>query len=272
MAFLSPGCKNQGISPAVSDTCKIIFLHHSTGNIIWKGRQTIMTKFKHLFGFEDAVPQWFHEYNKAHNTLYQISAQNFPKASPYGWNNYPYDYYNIWVKHAGNKDFKNEPTLETLASKYNLIIFKHCFPVGNIATGPDTADIESPIKTLANYKAQYLALREKMLEFPETKFLLWTPPALVEAQTTSDEARRTSEFTNWIINEWDLENDNIYLWDFYTLETEGGLYLKPAYAAGINDSHPGSAFAETASALFCKRIVDIIETNGRHTSLTGQTP
>ncbi len=35
----------------------------------------------------------------------------FPKSKPYGWNNYPYDYYNIWVNNAGPKPFMKEPTL-----------------------------------------------------------------------------------------------------------------------------------------------------------------
>ena len=36
----------------------------------------------------------------------------FPKASPYGWHNYPYDYYDIWVKHAGNEPYMEEPSME----------------------------------------------------------------------------------------------------------------------------------------------------------------
>jgi hypothetical protein len=41
------------------------------------------------------------KHNKKHNVNYQISEIAFPKTRPYGWNNYPYDYYNIWIKNAG---------------------------------------------------------------------------------------------------------------------------------------------------------------------------
>jgi len=65
-------------------------------------------------------------------TNYTITEQFFPRKELYGWNNYPYDYYNIWVKNAGDQPYLNEPTLEILTRQYELIIFKHCYPVSNI--------------------------------------------------------------------------------------------------------------------------------------------
>ena len=50
---------------------------------------------------------------------YFIEEKIFPKAEPYGWNNYPYDYYNIWVKNAGEQPFMEEPTLEILTKEYD---------------------------------------------------------------------------------------------------------------------------------------------------------
>ena len=88
-----------------------------------------------------------------------IEEMAFPKASPYGWHNYPYDYYNIWVKNAGNEPFMEEPTLEILTKQYQVVIFKHCFPVSNIQPDQDSADINSDFKSLSNYKLQYLALK-----------------------------------------------------------------------------------------------------------------
>ena len=89
------------------DGMKIIFLHHSTGELIWKG----------------GVKEWFKKYNKENSTNYKIEEQAFPKTSPYGWNNYPYDYWNIWVENAGGKPFMSEPTLEILTKKYDIIIW-----------------------------------------------------------------------------------------------------------------------------------------------------
>ena len=63
--------------------------------------------------------------------------------------------------------------------------------------------------------------------------------------------------------------DNIFLWDFYELETEGGLYLKPEYATSPTNSHPNKDFAQKVAPYFCQRIVDVIENDGTKTTLTG---
>ncbi|MDZ7634164.1 MAG: hypothetical protein U5L72_06865 [Bacteroidales bacterium] len=81
------------------------------------------------------MPALINQYSKRNKVDYRIRAIPFPKASPYGWNNYPFDYYNIWVKNSGEKPFSGEPTLEILTRDYDVIIFKHCYPVSNI--GPD---------------------------------------------------------------------------------------------------------------------------------------
>ena len=60
--------------------------------------------------------------------------------------NDPYDYYNIWVKNAGNEPYKGEPTLEILTSKYDVIIFKHCFPSSNVEPDTGAPDINSKNK------------------------------------------------------------------------------------------------------------------------------
>lgn len=270
LLFISGGCKNKKDMVPEENTYKIIFLHHSTGRVIWDGKAEGMKKITNIFSKYEAVPEWFTSYNKTKGTGYFIAEQVFPKAKPYGWNNYPYDYYNIWVKNAGISAYMEEPTLEMLTKKYDLIIFKHCFPVGNILENSDSANIGSADKKLANYKAQYIAIKEKLLQFPDTKFLLWTAAALVEAQTAPEEAQRTKEFVEWVKHEWDSADDNIYLWDFYQLETEGGPYLKPEFAAGENDSHPSKSFAARVAPLFCQRIVDVIETNGQKTGLSGE--
>ncbi len=70
--------------------------------------------------------------------------------------------------------------------------------------------------------------------------------------------------------EWDQPGDNIFLFDFHQLETEGGLYLKDEYAAGSEDSHPGPDFSKRAASLFCSRIVAVMEGRGDESSVTGE--
>jgi hypothetical protein len=263
------GCK-KGADPNAENAVNIIFLHHSTGMNIWKGNADESSKLNSLFWETNAVPMWFNEYNEAHNTNYIIEQRNFPKGKPYSWDNYPYDYYTIWVKNAGTEPYMEEPTLEILSKDYEVVVFKHCFPVSNILEGDSIGNVEDSKKTLSNYKAQYAALKSKIKQFPKTKFLLWTGAAQVESQNSIENAERAREFFHWVKNEWDTEGDNIFIWDFYELETEGGLFLKSEYAAGPDDSHPNANFSNQAAQLFCNRLVDVIENNGSQTSLTGE--
>lgn len=251
----------------------ILFLHHSTGRVIWIGNTT--SKVKTLTRkvsdrlAKGQLPILMSKYNREQKTNYKIKDQIFPNYAPYGWNNFPYDYYNIWVKNQGEEPFMEEPTLEMLTRDQDLIIFKHCFPVSNIEPDQEIARIDSDVKTLSNYKLQYAALKDKLHEFPQTKFLLFTGAALTESSVTEDEAIRAQEFFKWVREEWDLPGDNIYLWDLYSLQTEGGLYFKDEYAVSEHDSHPNEAFASTVAEHLFMRIVDVIETDGNNTQLTG---
>jgi hypothetical protein len=258
---------------------KIIFLHHSTGSVIWqeseaslftKAVRRISSRLADAIGHKAKLPLLFEKINEKNNKNYLIKEMIFPKASPYGWHNYPYDYYNIWVKNAGSVPYMEEPTLELLTKDYQVIIFKHCFPVSNIQSDKGTADINSDYKSLANYKLQYAALKDKLLEFPDTKFILWTGASLVKSAVSEDEAKRARDFFTWVINEWDMPEDNIYIWDLYSLETEGGLYFKEEYATSPTDSHPNREFAGKAVQLIFNRIVDVIENDGTRTKLTGE--
>jgi len=233
-------------SAPMSTSAKVVFLHHSTGGVIWNG------------GVSTRISQ----YNASHNTSYSVTATDFPKASPYGWNNYPYDYWNIWVNHAGNVAYLQEPTLEMLTQTYDVIVFKHCYPVSSIGADSGAASVSSSAKTLQNYKLQYDALKAKMHEFPDKRFIIWTGAALVQGATNADQATRAKQFADWVRTEWDEPGDNIFVWDFFNLETGGGIYLLPANAASASDSHPNSAFAAAAAPQFAQRIIDVIEGRG----------
>jgi hypothetical protein len=270
------------------DSCKykkvpsdrnIMFLHHSTGEIIWNGTNPSLTKkiakkiskrLANFIGVKAELPKLIKKYNKEQNKNYLIDEMEFPKDAPYGWHNFPYDYYNIWVKNAGDKPYMEEPTLEILTKKYQVIVFKHCFPVSNIQADQDTPDINSDMKTISNYKLQYIALKEKLQQFPGTKFILFTGAAQVKSNITEDKALRAKEFFNWVVKSWDVPGDNVYIWDFYTLQTEDGIYFKDEYAISPDNSHPNGDFAGKATKLLFSRIIDIIENDGNGTLLTGE--
>jgi hypothetical protein len=267
-------CERQDKSPDF----KMIFLHHSTGFNIWSGNQSslnrrigkVIGKITGRYKVRTGVPLLLEKYNKINYTAYSLEERAFPAAEPYGWHNYPYDYYNIWVRNAGNSPYQEEPTLEILTKEYQVVIFKHCFPVSNIMPDKDTADIDSDYKSLRNYKLQYLALREKLHQFPDTKFIVWTGAVQVKSQISEQEAVRSKEFFEWVIKTWDIPDDNIYIWDFYGLQTEGQLYFQEKYASSETDSHPNKTFSGIASGLFFARLMDIVISKGKHTTLKGE--
>ncbi len=234
------------LSGALGADANAIFLHHSTGSVIWNG------------GVSSAVAS----HNSAHGTHYQVSQQEFPKSSPYGWKNYPYDYWNIWVNHAGSGSYLGEPTLEILTQTYDVIAFKHCYPVASVQADTGAGSVSSETKSPENYKLQYDALKAKMHEFPNNRFIVWTGAALTQAATSEAQAVRAKAFADWIMNDWDEPGDNIFIWDFRALETDGGLYLTGANAASATDSHPNAAFAREAASAFAQRIIDVFEGRG----------
>ncbi len=238
------------VQPA-GTTVRILFLHHSTGGLVW----------------DAGVPQTLAAYNNSHGTQYLITEQSYPN-SPYPWNNYPYDYWNLWVAHTGTSTDMDQANLDMLAIGYDIIVFKHCFPVCEIGPDNGPASVSSPVMSLQNYYLQYNALKARMREFPATRFIVWTGAALREADTTVDQATRAKTFFDWVKMTWDEEGDNIFIWDFYYLETEGGMYLTVENASG--DSHPNFAFCDRVAPLFVNRLVDVIEGRGDTGSLTGE--
>jgi len=257
-----PGPTDSGgtASPPVTDepespdgAVHILFLHHSTGGVIWEG----------------GVSDWFDDYNATHGTKYQIEERAYPD-EPYAWENYPYDYWNLWVAHAGDRPFMKQDTLEMLTQHYDVIVWKHCFPVSDVEPDGGAPDVSSQVKTVENYQVQYEALKEKMHQFPDTPFLVWTGAAQVAGATNEANAQRARDFFDWVKSSWDERADNIYLWDFRELETEGGLYLLDRYAASSTDSHPNETFAARVAPLLAQRIVDAIEGRGDSGSLTGE--
>ncbi len=239
----------------MGQSVKAIFLHHSTGNNILKGDAN---KYLYKLTKHGQVTQSLSKYNHNNKLKIEFSSQFFPKGNIYGWKNYPFDYYNIWVKNAGNMPYMGEPTLEILTAEFQVIIFKHCFPGSNILADTGVSGADSEVKSLEVYKEQYNKLKEKMHQFPNTKFIIWTLAALTEKSTVPENALRAKEFTEWVKNQWKEKGDNVYLFDFYSLETEGGLYLKNEFATSGTDSHPNKKFSRRVASEFCKCIINVV--------------
>ena len=238
---------------------KILFIHHSTGGNVYR---------------QGNVAAWMTNYNTTHSKDYQLTERAYPD-SPYPWENYPYDYWNLWVNPAStcNSSNANIECINSLVQKYNVIIFKHCFPGAGIGADQATSTVSSNVKTLGNYKLQYRALRAMMDGYPSNKFIVWTLAPLHRNATSAAEAARAKQFVDWVKNTWLTEDGkshpNIYIFDFWGIvaetnptPTSGQVNcLKYAYEGDHNgsDSHPNLTANQVAGPLFGQCIINAIE-------------
>lgn len=240
-----------------------VFLHHSTGEGVWNG------------GNGDDIPALLAAYNTANGTAYGITERAYPTGS-YPWENYPYDYWNLWLNGVCSQSELSTQCLGNIADDYDLIIFKHCFPGAGIQPDQGDPDITSSTKTLANYKAQYRALRTLMDGYTDTKFMVWTLAPLHRLATTPEQAARAREFVNWVKNDWLTEDGkahpNIYIFDFYGYVAEGSASpengqtncLKYDYEKSHegSDSHPNDAANTVMAPIFFQAIIDAFHSTG----------
>lgn len=236
-----------------------IFLHHSTGAGVF---------------FEGNVAAWIADYNNEHGTDLEITEFAYPD-SPWGWENYPYDYWKLWVDRSCNNTQDNIQCLDKLCENYDLIIFKHCFPGAGIEADNGSGDVTSPEKTLNNYKLQYRALLELFDQYPDNKFMVWTLAPLHRNATDSEQASRAAQFVDWVKNTWLTEDGNghpnVFIFDFFGLVAEqdenpanGQQYcLKYDYEGDHsgNDSHPNLLANETNGPIFAAEVASILTQN-----------
>jgi uncharacterized protein YjdB len=246
------------LQPVLSQ--KVVFLHHSTGWGVYS---------------EGNVSGWIETYNSDHGTSYQMTEKSYPN-TPYPWNNYPYDYWNLWINNACNNSEPGIQCLNDLCASYNVIIFKHCFPGADISADDPTSLVSSSKMTIGNYKLQYRALRDLMDTYPDNKFIVWTLAPLHRLATYPSTAARAKEFVDWVKNEWlqedGKEHSNIYIFDFYNYVAEtdpspaNGLVNCLKYDYEVDhasmDSHPNIIANQTVGPLFAEFIVNTIEDQG----------
>jgi uncharacterized protein YjdB len=246
----------------------VIFLHHSTGGGVY---------------YEGNVAAWIDNYNTQHSTSYNVTERSYPN-TPYPWQNYPYDYWNLWINNGCDNSDPDIECLSGLCANYNVIIFKHCFPGSDIVADDPSPTISSPKQTVANYKLQYRALRDLMDTYPNNKFIVWTLAPNHRLATNDADAARAKQFVDWVKNEWLSEDGeshpNIYIFDFWGIVAESNPSpvngkvncLKYDYELSHNDynSHPNPLANETAGPVFAQFIVNTIENveNIKVTSIT----
>ena len=161
----------------------MIFLYQNIGEIIW----------------DAGGEQWFDNYNNTNDVNYTLNGCIYP-TSDYSCDNYPYDYWNLWIHNEG---IDNQHTLQYFSTNYDIIILKHGYLVALIQDDEETPNVASSVKTVANYQLQFNALKERLHAFPDNRFIIWTGAAVLETNTTLIQAQRAQTFFNWVKNSWD---------------------------------------------------------------------
>ena len=236
---------------------KILFLHHSTGGNVYT---------------QGDVPSWISNYNNQNGTNYSIEERAYPN-SPYPWNNYPYDYWNLWVNGECDSSDPDIECLDSMVEDYDVIILKHCYPGSDVLADIGNPSVSSDRKSLENYKLQYRALRDLMDTFPDTIFIVWTLAPRHRLATDADNAARAAQFVDWIKNDFLTEDGkshpNIFIFDLWGIVAEQNPNpqngevncLKYEYERSHtgSDSHPNTEANEVAGPLFAERIVNVIQ-------------
>lgn len=245
---------------------KAIFLHHSTGGAVYS---------------EGNVAQWVTSHNAQNSTDYSITEFAYPN-DPWGWENYPYDFWKLWVNGSCNNTLDNIQCLDRLCQNYELIIFKHCFPGAGIGEDSGSGDVTSSNKTIPNYQLQYRALLGLFDQYPNNKFMVWTLAPLHRLATSTEQAQRAAQFVHWVKNTWLTEDGknhpNVSIFDFFGLAAEqssspasGVQYcLKYDYEGDHNgsDSHPNTTANVTIGPLFAQQVVNTLADNASTISKT----
>lgn len=223
---------------ADDNSIDIFFLHHSTGNNVYRYP-------------DEGVPGWISGYNDEHGTNLSISDNWYPSSG-----NMPYHYYNEWLKDdTAHNRFNN------LIQNYDVIIMKHCYPASDVNPDLSSPNPGSSYQSLENYKAFYRLLRDEFDQHQDKRFIVWTLPPLHRNATNAGDAERATEFSQWLMTDFlneDGPHENIFTWDFRGYVTGEDDFLKYEYERSHTgtDSHPNTLANNYTGPLFAQFIAD----------------
>lgn len=226
---------------------RVLFLHHSTGAKILGGGVT--AAYKKLRA-DDTFSDELYPTNKYGGT-----------EDPNLWVNGPQEYDYLWAgtdpSNPGARH-RNQKSLDDLVGAADIIILKHCFTTGDM----DADQPSSPYdfhRRLTNFKTAYTNLKKKLTEdkYKKTKFIFWTiPPRSNKTQSADNET-----FRKWVLNDWDEKGDNIFVFDYRHLVTQGKNDKMPG-GFTTDGGHPSTTMAKAAAPCFAQRVADVANGDG----------
>ena len=229
LAFLPAGGHS-----AIAQTTRIIFLHHSCGeNLIVQG------------GVREGLTALGYEfYDHGYNDDGLRLANGLPDGTNFDVPDDNTDPDGLAAIFAQPLHDPPDNTFSHLM-QYDVIAFKSCFPVSNI--GDDAQ--------LATYQSHYLAIRDRMDQYPEKTFIIVTQPPQVPANSDPQEAARARALANWLqSDEYLAGHPNVSVFDFFGLLAGEDNFLRPEYRVDEYDAHPNELANQNAGPLFVEFI------------------
>jgi hypothetical protein len=241
------GCTN-GTGGGGEEANRIFFLHHSVGQgIVAAG-----------------VRDWVADYNTAHTTTYEFwdhgyqadglfNAQGDSTGTNYGPptdNTDPGGPLALWTGTGADE----RSAREAILANYGVIAFKPCFTA--IATLDDT--------TLAEYQADYLAIRAVLDQHTDRTFVIISPPPNAFAATDAASAQNGRNLANWLGSSAFLSgHPNILYFDLFDVlanPDDGSAQenlLRTEYLGDATgqDSHPNAAGYEAVAPALAEFLV-----------------
>jgi MYXO-CTERM domain-containing protein len=216
--------------PAFAQAVRIIFLHHSVGeNLTNQGnvRQGLTA-----LGYEF----YDHGYNDDGLRLADGSYTGTNFDVP-GDNTDPDGFADIFAQPL------HDPPDNTFSHlmEYDVIAFKSCYPTSNI--GDDYQ--------LNEYKSYYLAIRDRMDQYPDKIFVVVTQPPQVPGDSDLAEAERARAFANWLKSDEYLSgHPNVFTFDFFDLLADDDNFLRAEYRFDDYDGHPNERANRAIGPIF----------------------
>lgn len=255
----SPAPRRAGEDPSPpSETVKLIFIHHSTGqNWLQDGYgnlgQTLGannyfvsdTNYgwgPNIIGDRTDIPHWT-EWFASPDTPAYMSAL-----------------YSESGKHSSYTRTLSDP-----GGGNEIVMFKSCFPNSNLAGNPDDPPSAEGWLTVGHAKYVYNQILPYFGAHPEKLFVVITAPP-VQNGTYAANARA---FNQWLMNNWLSENaytlNNVFVFDFYNVLTDPDAHHRyyggaiehdvvsgqnTLYYDSSGDDHPSAAGSQKATDEF----------------------
>lgn len=172
--------------------------------------------------FEENIRSWMSEYGSTTGNHYLIDYYNlmlFNKA-----------YHHQHLSDITKSDFK---ALMEQMKTYNIIFIMLADPGDKDVLFSGNNNMHVSSKLYYEYRLKYLTLKKLLNKYENHTFVIWTGLSNFNRESMGNRYY-ADELYLWLINSWDIPDDNIYIWDTdfpYSVDKKGSISLEEAIDA-----------------------------------------